>query len=126
MEPLWNQYSDVFARNPGTGAGPGSDNVGPVTALRRFIVLPVALGCLMLGAGCGGDTIDAAKLEAAVLAETFVKTDTKIESVDCPSGVPVSPGTRFTCTVTAADGACAQAALRTTITFCRHIRRSSM
>jgi hypothetical protein len=111
LEPLWNQYSDVFARNPGSGAGPGSDNVGPVIALHRLLVLPAAAGCLLLGAGCGGDTIDAAKLEAAVQAETFVKTDTKIESVDCPSGVQVSPGTRFVCTVTAADGAEAVAEL---------------
>ena len=63
--------------------------------------------------GCaGGQVIDAFKTEAAVLAETQVKTGTKIASVKCPTDVEVIPGAEFTCTVTARDGTEATAELR--------------
>jgi len=78
--------------------------VRPVTNRLRLALIPALLLPLALVAGCGADVIDARKLEAAVKAETEVKTDTKIESVDCPTDLQVIPGTEFTCTVTAADG----------------------
>ena len=76
----------------------------PVTRRLRLTLLPALLLPLTLAAGCGGDVVDARKLEAAVKAETMVKTDTRIKSVECPTDLQVIPGTEFTCTVTAADG----------------------
>jgi len=78
--------------------------VRPVTPRLRPALIPALLLPLLLAAGCGADVIDARKLEAAVKAETFVKTDTRIKSVECPTDLQVIPGTEFTCTVTAADG----------------------
>ena len=75
-----------------------------VTIRLRLALLPAVLLPLPLTAGCGADVVDARKLEAAVLAETMVKTDTKIESVECPTDLQVIPGSEFTCTVIAADG----------------------
>ena len=83
----------------------------PVTHRLRLVLLPGLLLPLVLGAGCGADVIDARKLEAAVKAETMVKTGERIKSVDCPTDLQVIPGSEFTCTVTAADGAEATADL---------------
>jgi len=73
----------------------------------------VSVGVLGGLAGCKGEpVIDAYKTEAAVLAETQVKTGTKIASVKCPTDVTVIAGAEFTCTVTAEDGTEATADLR--------------
>jgi hypothetical protein len=55
-------------------------------------------------AGCAADQVDAAKTEIAVRFDVAEKTGTPIRSVDCPGGVEVIVGARFTCTVTAKDG----------------------
>lgn len=55
--------------------------------------------------------IDAKKAEAAIRFDVQAATDTKIDSVDCPTGVEVVPETRFTCRVQAADGSEAVAEL---------------
>lgn len=83
----------------------------PVTRRLRLALLPTLLLPLAVAVGCGADVVDARKLEAAVKAETMVKTDTRIKSVECPTDLQVIPGTEFTCTVTAADGAEATADL---------------
>jgi hypothetical protein len=64
--------------------------------------LAVAAGS---AAGCAGDVVDPAKTQVWLRFEVADKTDTRVRSVDCPSGVEVVPGARFSCTVTARDGA---------------------
>ncbi len=44
------------------------------------------------------------KTEIAVQFDVQEATDTEVENVECPSGVEVIPGARFTCTVTAQGG----------------------
>jgi hypothetical protein len=55
--------------------------------------------------GCADDVIDPKKTQIALRFDVAEKTDTKVRSVDCPSGVEVVPGARFECLVTARDGA---------------------
>jgi hypothetical protein len=78
--------------------------VAPVSTRRRLALTPLLIAPILTIAACGGNVVDARKLEAAVKAETMVKTDTKIKSVECPTDLSVIPGSEFTCTVTAADG----------------------
>jgi len=82
--------------------------------LRRLLPVLLVLSVPLVAlAGCGGGTvIDAVKTQAAIKAEVEVKTDTKIESVKCPTDIQVIPGSEFTCTVTAADGTEATAELQ--------------
>ncbi len=67
----------------------------------------VLLGLFATGAvltGCANDVVDPAKTEIALRFDIEEKTDTKIESVECPSDIEVVAGARFSCTVTAKDG----------------------
>lgn len=67
-------------------------------------VLSLGLVSLAL-AGCAADVVDSAKAQTWLRFEVAEKTGSGIRSVDCPSGVEVIPGARFSCTVTARDGA---------------------
>jgi hypothetical protein len=75
----------------------------------------MALGALLL-AGCGGGTnVDPTKASETIRASLESKREgfgTKVEEVDCPSGVKVEPGTHFECTVRWPDGKVAYARLR--------------
>ena len=84
-------------------------------------VATIALGV----AGCGKTVLDATKTEeqlesslgktlpaalegasgAALSEELDITSDTKVESVECPTDVEVEKGTTFTCTITFANGA---------------------
>jgi hypothetical protein len=80
---------------------------------RALAVLALlATGALLL-AGCGGDTeIDPTKASDTIrasLESTREGFGTKVESVDCPDGVKVEPGTHFECTVRWPDGKVAYA-----------------
>jgi hypothetical protein len=99
-------------RNGAPGGPAGSDNVPAVSLRLRPALLPALLLAAFVAGGCAGDVVDARKLEAAVRAETMVKTGTKIAEVDCPTDLRVIPGTEFECSVTAADGAEARAELK--------------
>lgn len=77
-------------------------------------VLPGAalLAATLAATACGaGNVIDAAKTEIAVRYDVEEATGTKVRSVACPTGVPASPGTRFTCRVDARNGDLAVAEL---------------
>lgn len=83
---------------------------------RALAVLALAAtGALLLG-GCGGGTdVDREKASDTVRASLESKREgfgTKVESVDCPGGVAVEPGTHFECTVRWPDGKVAYAQLR--------------
>jgi hypothetical protein len=81
---------------------------------------PAALALLATGAlflaGCGGGTdVDSTKAAETVRASLESKREgfgTKVESVDCPSGVEVERGTHFECTVRWPDRKVAYAQLR--------------
>lgn len=82
----------------------------------RLAALALAgLGAFFL-AGCGGGTdVDYTKASETVRASLESKREgfgTKVESVDCPSGVKVEPGAHFECTVRFPDGRVAYARLR--------------
>ena len=73
---------------------------------RPQLLLGSVLAAGILFTGCGpGTVIDANKAEPAILFDVQEKTKTKIASVDCPDDVEVVVGARFSCKVTAADGA---------------------
>jgi chromosome condensin MukBEF MukE localization factor len=83
----------------------------------RPIPLPaLAVVLALLVAGCGGGTdVDSTKASDTIRASLESKREgfgTKVESVDCPSGVKVEAGTRFECTVRWPDGTIAYAQLR--------------
>jgi hypothetical protein len=85
--------------------------VPPVRIPRPRTLIIALLGGVILLPGCGGTEIDAKKAEGAIRFDVQTATDTKIESVDCPSGVEVVPKARFSCQVHAADGSEAVAEL---------------
>jgi hypothetical protein len=67
-------------------------------------------------AGCGGGTnVDPTKASDTIRASLESKREgfgTKVESVDCPTGVKVEAGAHFECTVRWPDGTVAYAQLR--------------
>jgi hypothetical protein len=75
---------------------------GP-TAGATLTLLALGLVTILL-AGCAGTVVDPVKTQTWLQFEIEEKTGTRIRSVDCPSGVEVIPGARFSCTVTAGDG----------------------
>lgn len=82
----------------------GAGNVLSVNCRRlKPLLVPLAAGGILL-AGCGGTVIDAEKAEPAIRFDVQEATGTKIRAVDCPTGVEVVAGKRFTCRVFAADG----------------------
>ncbi len=66
-------------------------------------MVPVLAGAVVSGCG-SGDVIDDQKTEIAVRFDVQDATGAKVSSVTCPSDVPVSVGTRFTCHVVADSG----------------------
>jgi Domain of unknown function (DUF4333) len=87
-----------------------------VTSRRAFLALLLVGLAVFLLAGCGGGTeIDYTKASETVRASLESKREgfgVEVESVDCPGGVKVEPGTHFECTVRFADGKTAYARLR--------------
>lgn len=67
-------------------------------------VAPLAMIAIALSmAGCG-TVVDQAKLEAATQSSLEDSLHEKINSVDCPSGLSVDPGTTFDCDLILRDG----------------------
>jgi chromosome condensin MukBEF MukE localization factor len=87
-----------------------------VEYLRPVTVLALLAALALLVAGCGGGTdVDSTKASETIRASLESKREgfgTKVESVDCPSGVKVEAGTHFECTVRWPDGKVAYAQLR--------------
>jgi Domain of unknown function (DUF4333) len=84
---------------------------------RRALALAATLAsAALLLVGCGGGTeVDSTKASETVRASLESPREgfgTPVESVDCPIGVEVEPGTHFECTVRWPDGKVAYARLR--------------
>lgn len=83
--------------------------------LRPVTLLALLATAAILLAGCGGGTeVDPTKASDTIRASLESKREgfgTKVESVDCPDGVKVEPGTHFECTVRWPDGKVAYAQL---------------
>jgi hypothetical protein len=82
---------------------------------RALAVLALLAFGALLPAGCGGGTdVDSTKASETVRASLEARGEgfgTKVESVECPGGVKVEPGTHFECTVRWPDGTVAYAQL---------------
>ncbi len=74
-----------------------------VARLPLLVAVPLIAGLLISGCGAG-DVIDDQKTEIAVRFDVRNATGEALKSVTCPSDVPVSVGTRFTCHVIARSG----------------------
>jgi hypothetical protein len=72
--------------------------------LCRFGVLATVLVAGAFVVACGGTVIDDVKTEETLEQNLERSTGKKINSVECPSGVDVDPGTTFECTVRVAGG----------------------
>jgi hypothetical protein len=82
----------------------------PITLLALLAVVALLLvGC---GGGTDVDRVKASETIRASLESSREGFGAKVESVDCPSGVKVEPGTHFECTVRWPDGKVAYAHLR--------------
>ena len=82
----------------------------PVT----FLVVLAAIALLVTGCG-GGTDVDSTKASDTIRASLESPREgfgTRVDSVDCPSGVEVEAGTTFECTVRWPDGKVAYAQLR--------------
>jgi chromosome condensin MukBEF MukE localization factor len=86
-----------------------------VEYLRPITLLALLAGLALFVAGCGGGTdVDRTKAAETIRASLESKREgfgTKVESVECPGGVEVKPGTTFECTVRWPDGTVAYAQL---------------
>jgi hypothetical protein len=86
-----------------------------VEYLRPITLLAALASLALLVAGCGGGTnVDPTKASDTIRASLESSREgfgTKVESVDCPGGVKVEPGTGFECTVRWPDGKVAYAQL---------------
>jgi hypothetical protein len=70
--------------------------------MRRFYgaLGAVAVASLIFAVtGCGETVIDGKKTEELLEAELPKATGKKVSSVECPSGVEVKAGSKFSCTV---------------------------
>ena len=65
----------------------------------RSGAIAALLGAVLIAVGCGGTQIDAGAVEGLVEDSVEKSQQTKASSVDCPSGVEVEPGAKFSCTV---------------------------
>jgi hypothetical protein len=79
---------------------PVSKSISPS---RLLLTAALAVALAVLAAGCGGTTIDPAKLEPTAKQSLEHSLHRKIAAVDCPSGVDVDPGRVFECEVVFAD-----------------------
>jgi hypothetical protein len=71
----------------------------------------VAIAVLGL-VGCGETVIDSGKTEDAIKHNLEKSVGLQISSVDCPSDVEVTPGTKFECTVVQKGGKTETATLK--------------
>lgn len=78
---------------------------------RIFPLTAVLAASLVLLAGCGDQVVDATKTEIAIRYDVEEATGTEVAKVECPRGIAVRPGNRFSCRVRAADGTRALAEL---------------
>jgi hypothetical protein len=79
--------------------------------LRRTGAILGLLAALLLVVGCNETVLDTSKTEEALKANLGNSLETKVTSVDCPSGEKVEAGNTFTCSVKLAGGKAATATL---------------
>ena len=72
----------------------------------------VAAALALSAAACGETVIDSAKTEDAIEHNLEKAEGLKVTSVDCPSDVEVTPGTKFECTVVQKGGKTETATLK--------------
>ncbi len=83
-----------------------------MSSLRRSGALTALLLAVFLALGCGGTELDAAATEGQVADSVEKSHHEKVSAVDCPSGVEIDPGTKFSCTVRLASGGTETATLK--------------
>jgi hypothetical protein len=79
--------------------------------LGRFGAVLGLVAASMLAVGCGETVLDPSKTEDALKASVGHSLETKVTSVDCPSGEKVEAGNTFTCSVKLSGGKEATATL---------------
>jgi hypothetical protein len=72
-------------------------------SVRCFAVVSL-LAVALVSAGCGGTTIDDAKMEDTIQHYLEKDLHEDVKSIDCPSGEPVEANNRFDCAVVLDDG----------------------
>jgi Domain of unknown function (DUF4333) len=70
----------------------------------RYGIGSLSLIAVLLFAGCAGTVVDREKLQDTVEVSLERSVHEKIKEVDCPSDLPVDPGSTFTCEVTFSSG----------------------
>jgi Domain of unknown function (DUF4333) len=70
----------------------------------RGIRTAMALVVVVLGAGCGSDTVDASKAEQGLENSSLSTSTTHITSASCPDDVKKEKGKTFTCDVKLSGG----------------------
>jgi hypothetical protein len=76
---------------------------------RRLFAVPIAAALALGFAACGN--LDDGKIEKEISkqVEKQAQGQVKVKSVDCPGGRKIKKGDRFTCTITAQNGATTKA-----------------
>ena len=76
---------------------------------RLLLAVPAAAALALGLAACGN--LDSGKIESEISkqVEKQAQGQVKVKSVDCPSGRKIKKGDRFTCTITAENGATTKA-----------------
>jgi NAD(P)H-hydrate repair Nnr-like enzyme with NAD(P)H-hydrate epimerase domain len=75
-----------------------------MSLLSRACALAALALMVFLAVGCGGAEIDTGKVEDQLEASVEKSQQTKVSSVDCPSGVKVESGAKFSCIVHLSGG----------------------
>ncbi|MBA3866473.1 MAG: DUF4333 domain-containing protein [Solirubrobacterales bacterium] len=75
-----------------------------MTRAARWLAVAAIVIAAVPATGCGETVIDKAKLDATVQKSLERSLGEKVSSVDCPSGLPVDPGSTFSCEATLGNG----------------------
>jgi Domain of unknown function (DUF4333) len=78
--------------------------VVPTLGDMSTLIRAVCVGLAAVSIDCGGETLDASKLEAEIKKDLTADVGVAPKAIACPEDVGIEQGKRFQCTGTAPNG----------------------